>query len=334
MPFDTIIGQERPKRFLQAALRSQRLAHALLFHGEERIGKLLTARVLAQAVNCEAIPTPDPPDACGMCRSCHQIEIGAHPDVTILTATSGKGETDQTREIESRFIYRPLIGRRKIVILDNADLLRREAANALLKTIEEPPPDSLIVLVSARPEALLPTIRSRCQEIRFAPLAQDQVEAAVRRQRTLSEQDTHFLAVIPGGRLGLALTADPEALRAERAEFLRLVSPDSMESTSGLLAVCEAVGKSDQAEAALGWLAAWFRDLIIVKVGGDRSRLVNSDCPAQLDALAARLKIETILSLAAYVKSMHRGLERNLNKQMMLEGLLLRLQAALQTKAA
>src|SRR2546427_9663113 len=131
MPFDTIIGQERPKRFLQAALRSQRLAHALLFHGEERIGKLLTARVLAQAVNCEAIPTLDPPDACGACRSCHQIEIGAHPDVTMLTATSGKGETDQTREIESRFIYRPLIGRRKLVILDTAVLLRREAANAL-----------------------------------------------------------------------------------------------------------------------------------------------------------------------------------------------------------
>src|SRR3989441_6951162 len=74
MPFDTIIGHERPKRFLQAALRSQRLAHALLFHGEEQIGKRLTARVLAQAVNCEAIPTPDPPDACGVCPSCHQIE--------------------------------------------------------------------------------------------------------------------------------------------------------------------------------------------------------------------------------------------------------------------
>jgi len=76
MPFDTIIGHERPKRFLQAALRSQRLAHALLFHGAEQIGKLLTARVLAQAVNCEASLTPDPPDACGVCRSCHQIETG------------------------------------------------------------------------------------------------------------------------------------------------------------------------------------------------------------------------------------------------------------------
>src|SRR5207245_6971191 len=186
MPFDTIIDHYRPKLFSQAPLRTQRLAHALLFHGEEQIGKRLTARVLAQAVNCEAIPTPDPPDACGVCRSCHQIETGAHPDVTIQAATSGKGETDQTRDIESRFIYRPLIGSRKIVILDNADLLRQEAANALLKTIEEPPPDSLIILVSSHPESLLSTIRSRCQALRFAPLAVDTVQDVVQRRRVLS----------------------------------------------------------------------------------------------------------------------------------------------------
>src|SRR2546428_12502019 len=100
MPFDTIIGHERPKRFLQAALRSQRLAHALLFHGEEQIGKRLTARVLAQAVNCEAIPTPDPPDACGVWRARHQIETRAPPHGTMLTATSGNVETDQSRQID------------------------------------------------------------------------------------------------------------------------------------------------------------------------------------------------------------------------------------------
>src|SRR2546428_9120977 len=98
MPFDTIIGQERPKRFLQAALRSERLAHALLFHGEERIGKLLTARVLAQAVNCEATPPPDPPDACGACRSCPPIVPRTPPDGTIPTASSRKRETHPTRE--------------------------------------------------------------------------------------------------------------------------------------------------------------------------------------------------------------------------------------------
>src|SRR2546426_11992222 len=105
MPFDTIIGQERPKRFLQAALRSERLAHALLFHGEERIGKLLSARGLAQAANCEGTPPPDPPDACGACRSRHQVETGAHPDVTILTAARGNGENEPSRGDEAPVIY-------------------------------------------------------------------------------------------------------------------------------------------------------------------------------------------------------------------------------------
>lgn len=338
MPFDEIIGHEQPKRILRAMLRNNRLAHALLFHGEDRIGKSLMARVLAQAVNCEAPAPPDssdsPTDACGNCRSCRQIQSGSHPDVTILTATGEKGETDQTREIESRFIYRPLIGRRKIVVLNDADLLRQEAANALLKTIEEPPADSLIILVTGRPESLLPTIRSRCQSIRFSPLAIDTVEATVRRIRGLPEADARFLAMVSGGRIGLALEADPEALRAERADFLRLMDVDALTGIGLLFEVCEGISKSEQAEAALGWLAAWFRDLVVVKAGGDRHRLLNADRLVELDALASRLSLEKTLDLAAYVESMERGLERNLNKQLMLEGLLLRLRAALQRKAA
>ena len=305
MPFNAIIGHDQPKRFLQAAMQRDRLAHALLFHGDEGIGKRLVATVLAQAVNCEAVPPLDPPDACGVCRSCHQIEIGVHPDVTIITATSGKGETEETREIESRFIYRPLVGVRKIVILNNADLLRQEAANALLKTIEEPPPDSLIILVSRRPDSLLATIRSRCQEIRFAPLPLETVKTTLRERRSLSEADAQFLAVVSGGRLGFALEADAEALRAERAAFLQL-----------------------------GWLAAWFRDLARVKVGGDRDRLINMDRLEELDAQAARLPLERILELSAFVESMERGLDRNLNKVLLLEALLLRLRQFLQPKAA
>lgn len=333
MPFNTVIGHEQPKRFLQAALQSGRLAHALLFHGEDRIGKRLVAKVLAQAVNCEASPALSPPDACGICRSCHQIDIGAHPDVTMIEATSGRGETDQTREIESRFIYRPLVGSRKIVILDNADLLRHEAANALLKTIEEPPPDSLIILVSARPELLLPTIRSRCQELRFAPLAIGLVKDILIQQRRLSDTDARFLAMVSGGRIGLALEADVDALRAERADFLALVSPQSLESVGTLFGVAESMAKSEESEAALGWLAGWFRDLAIIKVGSDPDRLLNTDCLDDLHRFATQLTLEKILELAGFVETMEKGLERNLNKQMMLEGLLLRLRAALQPTA-
>jgi len=334
MPFKDVIGHEQPKQFLQAALESGRLAHALLFHGEDRIGKRLVAKVLAQAVNCEASPALSPPDACGVCRSCHQIDIGAHPDVTMIQATSGKGETDETREIESRLIYRPLVASRKVVILDNADLLRQEAANALLKTIEEPPPDSLIILVSAYPECLLPTIRSRCQELRFAALSTSLVKDILIRQRRLSDSEARFLSLVSGGRVGLALEADIDDLRAQRAALLQLVSRDCLDSVTGLFKVTEVIAKSEHAEAALGWLAAWFRDLIIIKVGGNHGRLFNNDSLDDLKRLAARLTVEKILELAAFVATLEEGMERNLNKQLTLEGLLLRLRQALQTKAA
>ena len=333
MRFKTVIGHDQPKRFLQAALQNGRLAHALLFHGEDRIGKRLMAKILAQAVNCEASPALFPPDACGVCRSCHQIDIGSHPDVTMIEATSGRGETDQTREIESRFIYRPLVGTRKIVILDNADLLRPEAANALLKTIEEPPPDSLIVLVSAHPESLLPTIRSRCQELRFAPLSVGLVKDILIRQRRLSDADARFLAMVSGGRVGLALEADADGLRAERADFLELVSRESLESVGALFGVAEAIAKSEKSEAAIGWLAGWFRDLAIIKVESDPDRLLNTDCLEDLHRVAAQLTLEKILELSDFVETMEKGRERNLNKQLMLEGLLLRLRAALQLTA-
>jgi DNA polymerase-3 subunit delta' len=334
MPFDAIIGHDQPKRFIQAALGSGRLAHALLFHGEDRIGKRLTASVLAQAVNCEAEPRPTPPDACGVCRSCHQIAAGSHPDVTMLSATSGKGETEQIREIEARFIYRPLIGAQKIVILDNADLLRHEAANALLKTIEEPPPDSLIILISARPASLLATIRSRCQEVRFAPLAVGKVEEALCRLRGLAKPDARFLAMLSAGRLGFALEADVKALQAQQAAFLQLVNPEVLKSIGGLFMVCESTIKSEEPEQVFAWIAAWFRDLAIMKIGGDRQRLINQDRTAELERLTARLPLEKILDLTEFVESMERGLERNLNNQLMLEGLLLRLRAAFYPQAA
>ena len=220
------------------------------------------------------------------------------------------------------------------MILDNADLLRQEAANALLKTIEEPPPDSLIILVSSHPESLLPTIRSRCQALRFAPLAVDTVQDVLQRRRGLSDTDARFLAMVSGGRLGLALEADAEALRAERAGFFELVSRNSLQSVGALFGAAEAVAKSEQAEAALCWLAGWFRDLAIIKVGGDPRRLLNTDCLDELKRFATDLALEKILELADFVESMEKGRERNLNKQLMLEGLLLRLRAALQAKAA
>ncbi|MEQ1847696.1 MAG: DNA polymerase III subunit delta', partial [Nitrospira sp.] len=150
MPFADITGHEQPISLLQATVCNGRLAHAYLFYGEARIGKLMTAVRLAQALNCEQLAQTEAQDSCGRCRSCLQIAARTHPDYFVIEpdpkAATPQIKIEQVREIEQQFVYRPLIGERKICLIDDADRLTIGAANALLKTLEEPPGDSLFIL--------------------------------------------------------------------------------------------------------------------------------------------------------------------------------------------
>jgi DNA polymerase-3 subunit delta' len=206
MPFDDIIGHQITIASLQTAVMRQRLAHAYLFHGEAAIGKRATALCLAQALNCERTFAGEALDACGSCRSCQQITSRIHPDFFVIEPDSELAtpqiKIEQIREIEQQIMYRPLIGERKICLIDDADRMTIGAANALLKTLEEPPAHSLFILISSRPAALPATIRSRCQSLRFATPSRTQVEAAVILQRELPPADARLLAIISEGRIG------------------------------------------------------------------------------------------------------------------------------------
>src|SRR5512136_2772802 len=194
MPFSQIIGQERAVEALRAALRRGGLHHAYLFAGPEGVGKGMAARLLAQAANCER----DDGDACGNCPACRKIARGVHPDVLVVEperdmARAGRWEpkggrtpsrdivVDQVRElVDRRLSLRRFEGRRRFVILDPADAMNPQAQNALLKTLEEPPDDTTLVLVAAGGDALLPTIRSRCLRVAFAPLPASAIEERLR----------------------------------------------------------------------------------------------------------------------------------------------------------
>ncbi len=194
MPFHDCIGHQQSIAFLQSAVTHERLAHAYLFHGEEAIGKRLTAIRLAQALNCERPPETNALDSCGACRSCQQIEARTHPDFFVIEPDQEQAtqqiKIEQVREIEHQIMYRPLIGERKICLIDNADRMTIGAANALLKTLEEPPAHSLFLVISSRPAALPATIRSRCQALRFTTPARTQVEAALILKREIPPDPT------------------------------------------------------------------------------------------------------------------------------------------------
>ncbi len=176
--FDEVVGQEHVKDVLLAAIRSGRTGHAYLFSGPRGVGKTTTARLLAMAVNCEHEDPARRP--CGVCESCRLVQQGSHPDVTELDAASNNSVED-VRDLREKVRLASLRGGMRVWVLDEAHMLSRAAANALLKTLEEPPPGLLFVLATTEPEKLPPTILSRCQHFRFRRLSDDEIERKLAR---------------------------------------------------------------------------------------------------------------------------------------------------------
>jgi DNA polymerase III subunit delta' len=235
---------------------------------------------------------------------------------------------EQVREIESQIIYRPLIGRFKIVVIDQADRLTLGAANALLKTLEEPPAHSVFILVTSRPLALPGTIMSRCQCLRFVPPAQTQVEAALILKRNIPPQDARLLALATQARIGEALQAEIESMRQTREELQTLLSPSSLRSMTRLLTVADTLAKADRAPEAFEWIAQWCRDLLLVKIGADRRLILNVDRRTNLTELADAVRTDLLLDIMAHIEEVQQAATRNLNAQLALETLLLKLRDA------
>ncbi len=330
MPFDTIIGHDRPKQILKAVLRQEKLAHAYLFFGDDGIGKLLTAKMLAQAVNCDKL-LKNSSDACGQCWACNQVESAVHPDVFYIAPDGEQIKIAQIREMQDYLVYRPLIGRYKIYIVDNADRMNLSAANSLLKTLEEPPDRSLIILISSRPRHLLPTIRSRCQGLRFAPLSLQEVQEAVEHRQQRSAAEARLVAGFSQGRLGLAFGIDPDDVREERDRIVKTVGIDSA-MPGGILQVfhaSESLAKGESPITALTWLAHWLRDILILQISNKPERVMNRDRLPDLTQASERCTPEAIISLLEGIEAMRQGLHRNLNAQLQMEVLLLKIHAAL-----
>ena len=338
MPFNQLIGHDRPKAILKASLLHDRVAHAYLFHGEEGIGKKLAAILFAQTINCDTPYDDRGPDACGVCRSCLQIDARTHPDFLLIEPdrelANPQIKIEQVRQLEEQIVYRPLVSPWKVYLIDDADRLTQGAANALLKTLEEPAAHSLFLLVSSRPSALPTTVRSRCQSIRFVPPARTQVEAALITQRNLPPDDAHFLSMIAQGRIGLALRTDLAEARKQQEEFSSLTNPATLRSISTILTAAESLHKSDRALEALEWMARWGRDLLLVRLGADPDHLLNRDRLPELQRAAATVQPQLLAEVLEEIQAVERHAGRNLNLQMALEQILLHLRDAVASPAS
>lgn len=323
MAFAELIGHAKPLESLRAALAHGRLHHAYLFVGPEGVGKHTVARALAQAVHCSESTN----DYCGRCAACASIMDGNHADVRAVQPLAGKKEISiqQVRDIERELRFRSFGGKRKIAIIDPAGLMNVSAQNALLKTLEEPPENSLIILITPNAGGLLPTLRSRCLRLSFAPLPRAEVAAFLRAKHNVKPDTAESLAAISMGCIGSAVNLDQQALIEKRRLWAGMLSALTSRDYQSAIAAAETLAASrDEALEFLGWAQSWYRDILIHGVSRRPDELVNLDMLPQIEEQSARGGVDSALAALSQIGSASAGIQRNLNRRMVLEKFLFR----------
>lgn len=347
MALSDVEGQSKAVEALRSALKGfPRMHHAWLFAGMEGVGKELAAVGLAQALLCETQPGV----GCGTCSACVRIPRRAHHDVIWLMpeqeliarklagrsdfthAPSKNIRVDQIRALGERLGLKPLEGAHKVLIVVGAERMNEQAQNAFLKTLEEPPPGTVIVLIAAHPDDLLPTIRSRCMRVQFGPLPNDLIarkvmEAAPGRGKgKIDEPTARLAAALAGGSLARALALKPALLEKRRDVISDFEALDFADART-LLAFAEKwapSGGREDAEEALTILELWTRDVAVARAG--RTDVANADMGELLGKAAARWTDAALYRRHALIVEKRELISsRNANPRMQLEAMLLSL---------
>ena len=333
MPLHDVNGQAHAVGTLLRALGSGRLHHAYLFAGPDGVGKTLTARAMAAALLCHA-PTPD---ACGRCSACHRVAESAHPDLHILKRREKESGADgaleqqikieQVRELQQALSYKAFEGKRRSVLILDAERMNAATSNALLKTLEEPGPDTHFALVSSAPHLLLPTILSRCQRVRFQPLERSVVAEALSARTGLDLAAADLLAGLAEGSIGRGLQLAESSLLAEREQLIaRADDSDGRKHVPQLLDLAEELAnRKNDLPLVFQILRTWYRDLLLLHAGVVPEKLVHRDQLERLRTRAAALTQEDVLQRLERIQTTERALEGAANARLSLETLLLRL---------
>ncbi len=327
MSFSKLIGNPRNKQILQRLLERGRINSTLIFAGPDGVGKRQFALALAKAANCQKAPAGGfAIDSCDECPVCRRIDAGTYGDVTVIRPDGQFIKIAQTRELAEEVYFRPREGRQRFFIIDEADRLREEAANSLLKTLEEPPPTSTMILLTSRPDALLLTIRSRAQRLNFTALSVAGMEKFLAENYPRPEPDAALLARLTEGRIGQATAFDLPVYRQERRTLIELLELLATgENRFRLLKAAEYLGKKEREdfERQLDLIASLLRDLFLLAAGKSSDSIVNLDAADRLAPLAQKIGLRRLMSWAEKFDELRARLRININRQVATEAALL-----------
>ncbi len=331
MTFAGVVGHERVVRALRTAAATGRPAHAYLLAGPAGVGKATIAGAFTANLLCDA---PRDGDACGVCAQCTRVAAGTHPDVGAIAREEDRRDirTEQARELTRWLALRPLMAGRKVAVVHDAECLNEHGQNALLKTLEEPPGASVLVLLAADASLLLPTVRSRCQRVRLDPLPPALVDRLLADRGVPADVRATVVPRADGspGR-AIALVDDPRS-DARRRMLTALERLDGA-AAHELSAVAQALARDD-ADVALETALSWYRDLLALVVGDADAPPRNVDALPALRAAAARTTARATLDALETVCDTIRDVEQNANRVLALEAMLLSLRRHARTAQA
>jgi DNA polymerase III subunit delta' len=321
MAFSDIIGHGKQITILRQALSADRLHHAYLFLGPHGTGKRTIALALAQALHCNQSEL----DSCGKCGQCHAVCNGNHADVRLIEPLSGKKEISiqQVRDLEKELSFRSFSGKKKVAIIDPAPLMNPAAQNALLKTLEEPPPGCLLILIASNAGGVIPTIRSRAVALTFGSIPRDLLVKYFISTAGRTEDQAEVLAALSNGSLSAATMGAKQKLLEKRREWLELMACLTPGNYHAAMASAERLTR-DRADTLsfLEWLEIWLRDLLVYRVDPFSEKLVNLDMRAEIERQYTDVSFDQLDCLLEKTRDAGRRVQRNLNRRMVLEDLL------------
>lgn len=363
--FSDVIGHKEAVEKLKNAIRSGRIANAYIFSGPAGVGKEFVAINFAKALNClsrvaecEEVGA-NGEDSCDECISCRRIDDGNHADVMLIRPEGTRLKIDQMRFLQRQGAYRAIEGNYKVYIIAEAEKMTAEAANSLLKTLEEPPGAMVLILLTSVYSALLPTIRSRCQSLKFSLVPMAVLRDELIKRFGLPESKAKWVALRSQGRVGSALklareedtrhkTQDARQEEGSSSLKSRVVSRESSSedvdeistsfpslgrrSEEALLSVFRKAESLSEAQDSLDALLSWYRDLLLVKQGCSQDLLIHSDRKGDLERIArfySDVQIEKFIKVILKTQNL---MQRNINPSLALEVMMLHSLDALSTR--
>lgn len=326
--FSDVIGHSNVIDKLKNIIKSGRVANAYIFAGPPDIGKEFVAINFAKALNCKEFKD----DCCDKCVSCRRIEDGNHTDVRIIRPEGAKLKIDQIRLLKRQETYKAIEGEYKVYIIVDAEKMTLESANSILKTLEEPSDKTIFILLTQAYNSLLPTIRSRCQLIRFSLVPQKILQKGLMNYPGMTESNAKWLTIRSQGKPGKALKMASEKNAENKDDMTLILSILTQRNKSYLINTFKKAEEINKLDNAIDTIISWYRDIILVKQGCSEELLIHSDNKQVLEQLAQSysiVELEKLIDLALNLQSL---IKRNINPVLTIEIMIFNALNALNTR--